>query len=287
MSAGLLTRNNRNTDPEWLPEELTKAERISAGGQGEIWRARSLKTGRPVAVKRFFNANGDAFYRESTALLSIRSRHVPSIETLLDSTDGTRLIVMEYCSGGSLRASLNSGVTFEAKDAALVAWHVCLALSSIHAVKLVHADVKPENILRRSRTLNNEWVLGDLGISVSSNNDRIQRAMTPAYAAPEQIGGRPTRESDVFSLAMCVIELLTGTKPERGSLLVDLDQVPVSWREWFRAALSHEPEDRPSASASARFWRAAYHTARLRDHLADWEFGVASNELIETEGGTF
>ncbi len=92
------------------------------------------------------------------------------------------------------------------------------ALHYAHSQKLVHRDVKPENMLVGRR---NEILLSDFGIALVTQSSRYQGTRdvvgTAAYMSPEQIQGKPRPASDQYSLAVVVYEWLTGERPFRGS----------------------------------------------------------------------
>jgi WD40 repeat protein len=102
---------------------------------------------------------------------------------------------------------------------------VAEALQYAHDEKLVHRDVKPENMLLGR---NNEVLLSDFGIAQVSQtvgNQSLQNvAGTLAYMAPEQIQGQPRRASDQYSLGVIVYEWLTGERPFDGSLTEVISQ---------------------------------------------------------------
>jgi serine/threonine protein kinase len=93
------------------------------------------------------------------------------------------------------------------------------ALQYAHDEKLVHRDVKPENMLVGKRQ---EILLSDFGIAVMAQSSRYQNAQdmagTISYMAPEQIQGKPRPASDQYSLGIVIYEWLTGTRPFHGSL---------------------------------------------------------------------
>lgn len=93
------------------------------------------------------------------------------------------------------------------------------ALQYAHDKKLIHRDVKPENILLK---LNNELLLSDFGLATivrSTQSLRIDHLVgTPYYMAPEQIQGKTRRASDQYALGVIVYEWISGTPPFTGSL---------------------------------------------------------------------
>lgn len=95
---------------------------------------------------------------------------------------------------------------------------VAEALQYAHDQRLVHRDVKPENILIGAR---GELLLSDFGIALVAQSSRYQStkdmAGTMAYCAPEQIQGKPRPASDQYALGIVVYEWLSGDRPFHGS----------------------------------------------------------------------
>lgn len=92
------------------------------------------------------------------------------------------------------------------------------ALQYAHDEKLVHRDIKPENMLVGRH---NEILLSDFGIALIAQSSRYQSTQdvigTVAYMSPEQIQGKPRKESDQYSLGIVVYEWLSGDRPFHGS----------------------------------------------------------------------
>ena len=115
---------------------------------------------------------------------------------------------------------------------------IASALDYAHQQRVIHRDVKPENMLL---TANNEVMLSDFGISVvhrsidspsigSTDSHSTQHpAGTPIYIAPEQIQGNPCAASDQYALGILVYEWLCGEPPFRGSLFEVFSQQRRSW----------------------------------------------------------
>jgi tetratricopeptide (TPR) repeat protein/tRNA A-37 threonylcarbamoyl transferase component Bud32 len=122
---------------------------------------------------------------------------------------------------------------------------VCLAVASAHHRLVVHRDLKPANILV---TGDGTVKLLDFGIAKLLEDDETEgltltqlgaRALTPAYAAPEQILGDPvSTATDVYALGVLLYELITGSLPHRR------DQRAL---QALASAVEHETVERPSA----------------------------------------
>jgi len=200
-------------------------ERLGGGGMGVVWRAQDLKLGREVAIKRI--ACGDATSarradRESVA--AARLQH-PAIVALYESVaeDEQVWLVSELVYGQTLAEALADGALSD-RDVLEIGVAVCDALSHAHRHGVIHRDVKPPNILVPDPDRSGGGVaakLTDFGIAQLHDEDAMTRTGdvvgTLAYMAPEQAEGRGVEAaSDLYSLALCLYEALSGVNPVRG-----------------------------------------------------------------------
>ncbi len=156
------------------------------------------------------------FRRERQILAGLNH---PNIAKLLDggiSETGEPFLVMEYVAGKPL---LEFAENLETKARLKLFLKICAAVSYAHQNLIIHRDIKPSNILV---TKDGEPKLLDFGLAKisdvgSADENQTQtafRALTPAYASPEQLRGEQvTTASDVYSLGVVLYELLTEKRP--------------------------------------------------------------------------
>ena len=188
---------------------------------GSVYLARDIKHGRQVAIKVVVDANlsreaREAFLREIR--LTARLQH-PHILPLLDSGEaaGRPYYVMPFARDGSLRDLLRRRHRLPLGTVLTLACSLADALSHAHENRVVHCDLKPENVLLSS----GQAILSDFGISRALHKDAAgwraalgQSMGTPVYASPESIAGEPVDgRADVFSLGCVVYEMLAGRPP--------------------------------------------------------------------------
>ncbi|RMH55974.1 MAG: serine/threonine protein kinase [Bacteroidetes bacterium] len=208
-----------------LPEQIGPyrvLREIGRGGMGRVYLAERTDVGKRVALKLVQGGLASPervqrFLFERKVLA--RLQH-PNIATLLDAgmtPDGVPYFAMEYVEGEPiityarslpLRARLELFLT------------VCEAVRHAHQNLIVHRDLKPSNILI---TADGQVKLLDFGIAKLLEDDSVTeavhtrtalRAMTPEYAAPEQVRGEPiTTATDLYALGVLLYELLTGRRP--------------------------------------------------------------------------
>lgn len=194
---------------------------IGRGGMGSVYLGvREEDFSKKVAVKvipPLFDspANAANFRRERQILA--RLEH-PNIARLLDggtSPNGTPFLVMEHIEGSPIDRYCRDKRLTTAEKLHLFE-KVCHAVSFAHQNLVVHRDLKPQNILVRD---DGTPALLDFGIAKlleadGSGNTVSGLALTPDYAAPEQIRGENiTTSTDVYSLGVILFEILTGKRP--------------------------------------------------------------------------
>ncbi len=157
------------------------------------------------------------FLREAQTLAHLEHPHIVRV---LDFgiQEGTPFLVMQYAPKGSLRKAHPRGSILPAKTILSSLKDVASALQYAHDRKVIHRDVKPENMLlgQHQRIL-----LSDFGLAVVSHSAPQQQnvAGTVSYMAPEQLQGYPCAASDQYALGVVVYEWLCGVLPFTGSPL--------------------------------------------------------------------
>ncbi|CAJ1078559.1 serine/threonine-protein kinase Nek5 isoform X1 [Xyrichtys novacula] len=195
----------------------------------------------------------------------------PNIVTFITSFQerGSLYIVMEFCDGGDLmkKISMQRGVLFTEEQ--VVHWFVqiCLALKHIHDRKILHRDIKAQNIFLTNGGMKAK--LGDFGIARMLNNTmELARTCvgTPYYLSPEICENRPyNNKTDIWSLGCVLYELCTLRHPFEGSSLRQLvgkicwgryNPVPTHYSHELRLLVTQlfkvNPRDRPSVSSVLR-----------------------------------
>jgi serine/threonine protein kinase len=163
------------------------------------------------------DASLDGFIKEAQTIAHLSH---PNIIRVLDFgvAEETPYLVMEYASNGTLRQRHPKATALPIATVVSYVKQMADALQFAHDERLIHRDVKPENMLLGRR---NELLLSDFGIALTAQSSRSQRTQeaigTVAYMSPEQIQGKPRPASDQYSLAIVAYEWLSGEPPFRGT----------------------------------------------------------------------
>lgn len=194
---------------------------LGSGGFADVYLARHVYLDSPAAIKLLRASLGqqdlDDFRGEAQTL--VRLIH-PHIVRLLDFgvQDGAPFLVMDYAPNGTLRQRHQRGERLALATVVDYVDQVASGLQFAHDQKIVHRDVKPENMLLGRQQ---EILLSDFGIAVVAQSTRADLARdatgTIAYMAPEQIQAHPRPASDQYSLGIVVYEWLSGARPFAGS----------------------------------------------------------------------
>jgi eukaryotic-like serine/threonine-protein kinase len=208
-----------------VPSRIGSYEILGVLGRGEsatIYLGRELFPAREVAIKVYdpqrLNSEDRQIFRSlflKETLLAKRLTH-PAITQVYDAAfdDDRAYIVMEFAKEGSLERFTTADGLLEPPRVAQLLESCCDALSYANAQGVIHRDLKPANILMAA---DGEAKVADFGVAFSNlafDSTRTMVVGSPAYMAPEQIGGQPsTPRTDMYSLGIVLYKLLTGTLP--------------------------------------------------------------------------
>jgi eukaryotic-like serine/threonine-protein kinase len=233
---------------------------IGEGGMGVVVAARHVKLDQRVAIKFLLKEallRPDLiarFLREGRSATQIRSEHVARVLDADELPTGEPFLVMEYLDGRDLGTLLKTKGPLPVETAVGYALQVCEALAEMHALGIVHRDMKPSNLFLTRRTDGSAVIkVIDFGISKGPARgaeppDAVlteSAAMlgTLRYMAPEQMGtARETdARADIWALGAVLHALLTGAPPfPNGGMMEVIDSINEG-APALRAALPDAP----------------------------------------------
>lgn len=195
-------------------------EMVGRGATGTVYVGRHRSLERRVAIKLLSGAlAGDTevhrrFVAEARTVASLNHPHIVPVFDFVDH-GGLMLIVMEYLGGGTLATRAHAGA-METPDSVGTCLAVCAALEHAHVRRILHRDVKPDNVLFAE---DGTPRLADFGIAKVLESDARMTATgtvigTPAYMAPEVCRGEELGPpADVYSTGVMLYELLARQPP--------------------------------------------------------------------------
>ena len=226
---------------------------LGSGSSAQVFLADDVNLGRQVAVKMLQPAlaDDDRFLRRfRTEAQTVAAISHPNVVVIHDwGEDDVPYLVSEYLAGGSLRAMIDAasagdGPLLTPSQALLVGLDVCRGLAYAHNAGLVHRDLKPANLLF---DVEGRLRIADFGLARAIAEAAVTEPEgavmgTARYAAPEQARGeRLDGKADIYSLAVLLVEAVTGVAPfasdtTLGTLMARVDKDLEVPAELARAA---------------------------------------------------
>lgn len=251
-------------------------ERIGTGGMSLVYRARDMTLNRLVAVKILKHQWAEdaevvrRFDQEARAAASLVDRHVVQVYDVGRDEPDVHYMVMELVAGETLRAKIDREAPLPVETALDIADQVAQGLEVAHARKLVHRDIKPQNVL-----ISPDGVVKvtDFGIAHAATTGTLVNTGsmlgTVQYLSPEQARGRLIGpQSDLYSLGIVLFEMLTGKLPFESDSAIGVaikhlqdepprindlrPEVPETVADIVERALSKDPAERYHSAHALR-----------------------------------
>ncbi|XP_065669490.1 serine/threonine-protein kinase Nek1 isoform X7 [Hydra vulgaris] len=236
---------------------------IGEGSFGKAVLVKKKSNGRQYVIKEMSIKEQSEAHKEASVLSQLKH---PNIVSYLESFqgNGNLYIVMDYCESGDLHQMIvnQNGVKIEESKILDLFVQCCLAVKYIHERKILHRDIKTQNIFL---TMNGIVKLGDFGIAriLKSTMDFAHTCIgTPYYLSPEIVEGRPyNSKSDIWSLGCVLYELVTlkhafeainmkvlVMKIIRGSYSPLPNEYSLELKSLVAHCLKRNPSERPSVN---------------------------------------
>ncbi len=204
-------------------------EKIGSGGMAVVYRGKDRKLDRYVTIKVLreeFAGDEEFIERFRSEACSVARLSHPNIVRAYDvGEDGEiNYIVNEYIHGDTLKKAIQEKAPFDSRSTINVSIQIASALSQAHKARIVHRDIKPQNIL-----VGTDGVVKvtDFGIARAATASTMTTTANAAgsvhYFSPEQArGGYVDEKSDIYSLGITMFEMITGVLPFQGSNSVSI-----------------------------------------------------------------
>jgi serine/threonine protein kinase len=187
------------------------------GSMGNVYKARDRETGETVALKLLKpeissdQAMMERFKNELLFARKITHKNVCRVHEF-NRVNGIAYTSMEFVEGESLRSVINRFGALSLRKGSDLALQICSGLKEAHAQGIVHRDLKPENVM-----IDHQGNVKIMDFGIARSMEAVTRHTgsmvgTPAYMAPEQVGGKPVDyRTDIYSLGLMLYEMFTGS----------------------------------------------------------------------------
>ncbi len=219
-----------------LSERYRLTRKIGEGGMGAVYEATHVVLNKTVAVKLLRDKYLDRpeiaerLVQEARHASSIHHPHIVDVTDSGRTADGRTFLVMELLSGQNLAQLIREQSPIPEARAVEIVRQVASALSAAHERRILHRDVKPDNVILVAQAEGDFVKVVDFGISKSFrlDEDEASDSMrltntgvilgTPLYMSPEQARGEENLDhrADIYALGVILYECLTGEVPFRG-----------------------------------------------------------------------
>jgi serine/threonine-protein kinase len=285
---------------------------LGSGGFGDTFLAEDtqmpsrrrcvIKQLRPIHHNpQIYQLVQERFQREAAILevLGGASDQIPALYAYF-SAEGQFYLVQEWVEGDTLTAKMHKQGPFTETAVQELLLNLLPVLEYIHSQGIIHRDIKPDNIIIRHRDrkpvlIDFGAVRESMGTLVNSQGEPTSSIVigTPGFMPSEQAAGRPVYSSDLYSLGITAIYLLTGKKPQE--LETDPQTGEIIWRQHINQldiaavidrAIAYHPRDRYStAKAMLEALQEAKNPLHLTQPVAEPKVSGNRHNIILIGGG--
>jgi len=253
--------------PELLAGKYEVGSEIGSGGMGVVYKGRDRSLDRAVAIKRMREEirwdprERARFVAEAKLVAKLKHPHIVEIHAIVEE-DGEVYLIFEHIAGRTLHQIIAQEKKLPFETARDLFRGVASALDYAQSLGVIHRDLKPANVMvdAEGRVRVMDFGIARLTEEAISRHSKTNTVVgTPLYMAPEQEQGVARKESDAYSMAVCLYEVLTGLRPFAGTgsgLLMNklkkayeppsavAARMPPGLDEVFAKALDPDPDQR-------------------------------------------
>ncbi|WP_328707798.1 serine/threonine-protein kinase [Streptomyces mesophilus] len=284
-------------------------DELGQGAFGLVYRAWDIREQRYVAAKMLQQSQAHnllRFVREGARRIEHPHVLAPSGWA---AADDKVLIAMDLAGGGTLANLVGDYGPLPPRYVATLVDQLLAGLDAVHALRFVHRDIKPGNLLLEATGPKQPCLrIGDFGLAHQDGDVRMTQVHqvigTPGFVAPEQYeGAEPDPRADLFAVGVVALYLLQGAYPDTPALVraytddgippAAPEQVPDLWWQVITQLLHPDPLERLATAAQARTVLAAIapqlpepdsdSTIEVFDQLAPLPDGFGPQGPLTTE----
>lgn len=198
---------------------------LGAGGFAEVYLGKHIYLHTLAAIKvlqiQMTDEAVQKFLKEARIIANLEHPNIVRVLEFAIEKNHKPYLVMHYAQHGTLRQLYPRHQQLSPATILPHLKQIASALQYAHTHKIIHRDVKPENMLLDAQ---NNVLLSDFGLALEAHSSHHRKPMdqagTTSYMAPEQFKGQPCAASDQYALGIVLYEWLTGTLPFKGTNLV-------------------------------------------------------------------
>ncbi|OLP16318.1 hypothetical protein BST81_21780 [Leptolyngbya sp. 'hensonii'] len=277
MPSTRFSPSTKQTSQKILEGRYQLLQRLARRLRRQTFLARDLQTQALVVIK-VLSFNGElhwnelqAFEQEATTLQRLSHPAIPRyqdhFEVQLRHGDRGLAIVQDYVAGPSLQHFVDAGRIFTEAEAKQIARSILKILTYLHALDapIIHRDITPDNILmtepaKDQGTIGQLYLIDFGSVEVYAHDESSSSASTLGtygFMPPEQFSGRVLAASDLYSLGMTLITLLTGSHPSKlphKNLSTRFEEVAIlspAFTDWLKWMTEPLVEHRPVSALAA------------------------------------
>jgi NIMA (never in mitosis gene a)-related kinase 1/4/5 len=213
-----------------MGENLKQIKLLGEGAFGKCYLCENTRDGsmwvvKQIDISKMTPQEKREAYHEAKVMSAFDHPNIIKFKEVYTTTNGKLNILMNYADGGDLQSKIKAqrGRLFSENEILDIFVQICLAIKHVHDRKVLHRDIKGQNIFLMK---NGMIKLGDFGISkvLNSTMDKARTMVgTPYYLSPEIVEGKPySFKSDVWSLGVLLYELCTLKPPFDGTSIRQL-----------------------------------------------------------------